>query len=88
MILLRDIDGVLFQLFALIYVAPADSKGIRCPVKRRSCPNLGCCFSKCFRSGGMALAIACRTILRCTPYFFACPLIVSPAAWPPPDLFE
>jgi len=71
MILLRDIDFMPFQLFTLIYVALADSKGMRCPVKRRSCPNLGCCFSKWFRSGGW-LAIACRTILRCTPYFFVC----------------
>ena len=35
-----------------------------------------------FRSGGIALAIACRTIRRCTPCFFASPLIVSPAACP------
>src|SRR3954453_14941127 len=34
------------------------------------------------RSGGIAFAIACRTIRRCTPCFFASPWIVSPAAYP------
>jgi hypothetical protein len=45
-------------------------------------PSRGCSLSKCFRSAGFALAIACRTTRRCTPCFFASPLVVSPAEWP------
>src|SRR5437016_9953717 len=44
--------------------------------------SFGCSRSCFFLSGGIELAIACRTISRCTLYFFANPLIVSPAAYP------
>src|SRR5437879_1793166 len=38
--------------------------------------SLGCDRSGTLRSGGTALAIACRTIRRCTPNCFATPRIV------------
>ena len=36
-------------------------------------PSLGCSRMAFFRSGGIAWLIACRTIRRCSPCFFASP---------------
>ena len=49
---------------------------------RPQLPNRGCCRSCSLRSGGIALAIAWRTIRRCTACFFDNSWIVSPAACP------